>query len=40
MPIKINGVLVYSNLEEIQYKYSDKVIAKCENSSFYCVKLE
>jgi len=39
-PIKIKGVVIYSNLEELQYKYSDKVIAKCENSSFYCVKLE
>lgn len=39
-PIKINGVVIYSNLEELKYKYSDKVINKCENSSFYCVKLE
>lgn len=39
-PIKINGVVIYSNLEELKYKYSDKVIDKCENSAFYCVKLE
>jgi|GEM_PF-3264588 len=39
-PIKINGVVIYSNLEELKYKYSNKVIKECENSSFYCVKLE
>ncbi len=39
-PIKIIGVLIYSNLEELQSKYSDKVIEECENSMFYCVKLE
>jgi membrane-associated protease RseP (regulator of RpoE activity) len=39
-PIKISGVVIYSNLEELKYKYSDKIIDKCEHSSFYCVKLE
>ncbi len=39
-PIKINGVVIYSNLEELKSKYSNKVIKECENSSFYCVKLE
>ena len=39
-PIKINGVIIYSNLEELKYKYSNKVMKECEDSSFYCVKLE
>lgn len=39
-PIKINSVIVYSNLEELKIKYSGKQINKCQNSTFNCVKIE
>lgn len=39
-PIKINSVIVYSNLEELKSRYSNKQLNKCRNSTFYCVKIE
>ena len=39
-PIKINSVIVYSNLEELKSRYSNKQLNNCRNSTFYCVKIE
>jgi hypothetical protein len=39
-PIKIVGVVVYSNIEDIKKKYNKMTVDSCENSLFSCVKIK